>query len=208
MEEFSFLGDLLDKVTLGRCGLALDIGANVGEWSRWLSPRFDFVVAVEPDTRAYADLCVRLPKNVFAANKAVSYSTGEVEFFMRASSLQSSMLAEHPIGGAKCADAPVLSTVWLDGITLDDVARIAGEKFLTSEVDFVKLDVEGCEGIALAGATLPCFSSCRWLIEIHDRAEVVGHELKRLGYEAIRIMKHPHPEAHPEHFWIYAEPHI
>ena len=88
--------------------------------------------------------------------------------------------------------------------TAAPVRFIASDKFGCADIDFVKIDVEGSEGDVLAGATPELFRDTRWLIEVHDRAEDVGHELARLGHDGIRVTKHPLEGAHPNHFWVFA----
>ena len=42
----------------------IDVGANVGTWTRWLAPYFEHGHAVEPDPDAVAALQADLPANV------------------------------------------------------------------------------------------------------------------------------------------------
>jgi hypothetical protein len=60
--------------------------------------------------------------------------------------------------------------------------------------------------LVLAGAMMPAATKARWLIEVHDRANDVGVQLARLGWEKCHMMRHPLPGAHPQHFWVYVEP--
>jgi len=183
-------------------GLALDIGANVGEWSSLMSKYFKQVISVEPDPRAFKELKASTPpSNVICKNAAVSSRSERLSLYLRDSPLQTSLLMEHPIGGCGAAEAPIVETVDIQTITLDQIADISDLSIV-----FIKVDVEGAEEDVLAGATYPIFSRVKWLIEIHNKeAEVMG-QLKRLGYESPTIIKHPNPAAHPQHFWIYAEP--
>lgn len=182
--------------------LALDIGANVGEWSCLLSKHFKEVISVEPDPRAFQKLETSVPSNVFCKNAAVSSKNELVNFYMRDSALQSSLLIDHPIGGSCAEETTVVGTVEIETITLDGLANISKDL----SIAFIKVDVEGVEGEVLAGATDVVFGQVKWLIEIHDREEEVMAQLKRLGYDSPIIIKHPNPAAHPKHFWIYAEP--
>ena len=191
-----FLVEFANACIEGECGLAFDIGANVGEWTLYLCEYFDNVVAVEPDARAFSELNLAAPQNSVLFQAAASHSIGELPFYRRPSALQSSLLARHPIGGGDQAAAPVVDVQSIRTITIDSLAARYGAP------DFIKIDVEGAEADVLQGMT---GIKPRLLIEVHDTAAAVGKQLERLGYEDIRIMNHPHPAAHPRHFWIYAD---
>lgn len=205
MMEEPWLIEFIDRAAQAG-GIAFDIGANTGTLTKEFSSRFDGVVAVEPDPRAFAILSAGADKNVSCQHAAATRGFGAVELHLRPSHLQSSLLLEHPIGGSDQAEAPPVETVGVNGLTLDYLLFVARERFGEKPVSFVKIDVEGSEGDVLAGATDPAFRRVRWLIEVHDRELEVGLELERLGYDAIDIIPHPAPKAHPKHFWIYAEP--
>ena len=188
---------------IGDGGLAFDIGANDGDWSARLARSYANVVAVEPDERAFSVLQASTAQSVHCLNCAVTAKDGEVDFYLRHSTLQSSLLMEHPIGGADMAAAPPQQVVKAAGVTLDSLLSRARVLF-GADPDFIKVDVEGAEGDVLAGATDAAFRKAKWLIEVHDRAKDVGVQLARLGYEKVRIVRHPYESAHPNHFWIYA----
>lgn len=187
-------------------GIALDIGANTGSVARLLATKFDGVLAVEPDHRAFAELLSSAPPNVFCHNAAAAAKNGAVELLLRPSHLQSSLLEVHPIGAGDQAEAPVVERRGVNANTLDFLLFVAKQRFGDVPVTFVKIDVEGFEGEVLSGATDPVFRSIRWLVEVHDRRVEVGEQFQRLGYEHIELIKHPYPNVHPEHFWVYVEP--
>lgn len=205
MIDESWLQEFLGKAADDK-SIAFDIGANVGEWSIAMSQVFAGVVAIEPDPRAYSELAAAAPNNVATGRFAAAATSGILQFCMRESHLQSSLLIEHPIGAADQAAAPIIRHEPVVGVTLDQLLVVAASRFVGLELGFVKVDVEGAEGDVLAGATAPIFSRVKWLIEIHDREREVGLQLERLGYGDILIVKHPHKNAHPKHFWVYAEP--
>jgi len=202
--EETWLLQYIDKAKSFGAKVALDIGANVGEWTAALAEHFDTVVAVEPDPRAFAELSKLASSKIIVINAAVSSKMGAVDFHLRNNTVQSSLLLEHPIGAGDQEEAPVVETIGVNGVTLD---------FLVSSISrcqdgplFVKVDVEGAEGDVLAGATVDCFKKAAWLIEIHDREYEVGVGLQALGYDGISIVPHPIASAHPKHEWIYTEP--
>lgn len=174
--------------------LAVDVGANVGTWAVPLSELFDEVLAFEPDERNFSQIPVI--ENLTTVKAAVSDQTGETPFFIRASSGHNSLLEVHPIGGEGMAPVPVIEEVQVPCLTLDDVCE--------NGADFVKMDIEGGEVIALQG----CKDAGRWartafVIECHDTFSDVERELARLGKRVTRI---PHPlNAHPGHCWAIGE---
>lgn len=203
MEE-DFLVDLKDLAIQGPCRVAIDVGANKGEWTAWLAEHFDHVLAVEPAPPAIELLRQIQCPNVHIVEAACASKHGSADFHVRACVDQSSLLESHPIGGANQSDAPVAETISVTTLPLDFLRFIAMDRFGCGDIDFVKVDVEGAEGDVLAGATPELFRDTRWLVEVHDRAEDVGRELARLGHEGIRVTKHPYAGAHPNHFWVFA----
>ncbi len=65
-------------------GVAIDVGAHIGYYSRLLSPLVDTVYAFEPDPTNYAFLVknVKHCANVIPVNMAISNTTGQQEFFL------------------------------------------------------------------------------------------------------------------------------
>lgn len=189
------------------CGsnVAFDIGANVGEWSLLMASRCRHVVAVEPDARAYSVVASQLRDADACLHAAASSHCGEGMLYVRPQALQSSLLPVHPIGAGGQADAPIVKSVPVPLISLDEIAARFLSRWAATTVDFVKIDVEGAEAAVLAGATLPCFERTKWLIEVHDTEASVVSEIRRLGFVSVTVIRHPIPGAHPRHFWIYAD---
>jgi FkbM family methyltransferase len=174
-------------------GLAFDIGANAGDWTTLLAGMFDRVVSLEPDERCQP------PAGREYDRRAVWDETGEETLYRRTSALQTSLLPTHGVGDGG-AVVEVVERATVQAVTLDDLACEYGPP------DFIKLDIEGAEVQALVGATLPCFSRCRWLIESHNMSGPVGEQLQRLGFVTCQVIKHPHSNAAPGHEWIFVGP--
>lgn len=178
-------------------GYAVDIGANVGSWTRFLACEFTAVTAVEPDDRAYAKLRASLPKNAIALRRAVCHTNGDMTLFARPCSEQSSLLAVHPIGAGGCTPAPVERLVTVQGVTMDALCPRGA--------DFLKMDIEGGETVALRAASVEPWKRTTMLIECHDTFAEVSKELERLGKRVERV-PHPLSGAHPGHCWAIGRP--
>jgi len=181
---------------LARHQLAIDVGANVGDWTFELAKTFTNVVAYEPDQRAID----KIPKieNATIVRAAVSSRDGESAFYLRPDAAQNSLLEEHPVGAGGQAPAPVESTSLVRTVTLDSQ--------YPDGADFVKIDVEGAEQAVLLG----CSGDGRWsrtvfVVECHDTRHDVVEELWRLG-KRVELHRHPDPKAHPGHCWLIARP--
>jgi FkbM family methyltransferase len=175
-------------------GLAIDVGANAGEWTAELVKAFDRVLSCEPDPRMPAAEL----ENVTAYRGVLSDVCGDVPFYLRPDAGQNSLLQEHPIGAGGCAEAPVVATITVKSSTLDALCP--------EGADFVKIDVEGAEVAVLRG----CGGGEAWartvfVVECHATRLGVAEELWRLG-KTLKLIRHPCSGAHPGHCWIIAEP--
>jgi FkbM family methyltransferase len=175
--------------------IAIDVGANEGTWTVPLASIFKTVDAVEPDARA-AD---RIPQldNVDVLSCAIAdVDADDVILYKRASTGHNSLLAVHPIGGDGMADVPIVEESRVICRTL--------ENLWSGGADFVKIDIEGGEVMALMGCATPSvWKRTGFVVECHDTFDDVRREFVRLGKEVTRI---PHPlDAHPGHCWVIAK---
>lgn len=195
---------VLNQLSHSSNSIALDIGANVGEWSKVLCSTFSNVIAIEPDPRAFQELQLLQLSNLTCKNIALSFGDSDSLLYMRPNSVQSSLLKDHPIGAHNRSEAPIIDTHKITTLTLDSLVK----QYSLNDIGFIKIDVEGFEGNVLSGATDPMFENVDWLIEIHDTEKVVLDQLKRLGYgsQHIQYIRHISPIAHPHHFWMYVKP--
>jgi hypothetical protein len=76
---------------IGVGGVAYDIGANAGEWTRWLKERFASVVSLEPDDRCEPPAGCRYDQ------RAVWHTTGAGVLYRREMALQSSLSSVHEL---------------------------------------------------------------------------------------------------------------
>lgn len=103
---------------------ALDIGAHVGLWARGLTEKFDTVIAFEPCEEFARLLAQNAPKVKTIHRVALGEHEGSVKMVIEADNTGSTHVARGATG-----DIPM--------VTLDS--------FGLTDVDFVKIDVEGYE---------------------------------------------------------------
>lgn len=124
--------------------VVVDIGANIGYYSliaaKLVGPTGK-VYAFEPEPRCFALLVknIRLNKigNVFAIQKAVSNKAGTRKFFVdKINWGGSSFSKDNP---AKRDRAIIIKTTTLDNF------------FKGKQIDFIKIDTQGAEGLIIAG---------------------------------------------------------
>ena len=205
IEESWVVGHINQAIRYGAT-TAIDIGANVGEFTRLFARQFQNVIAVEPDPRAFAELQSTVPKSVLCQHAAITAINGGVDFHLRPNTVQSSLLLDHPVGAGDQHETPIIETIGVNGLTLDFLLFTARERLGDLGTLFVKVDVEGSEGDVLAGATDEAFRRAAWLIEVHDREHDVGVGLRDLGFDGLSVTRHPYASAHPRHFWVYTHP--
>lgn len=125
-------------------GCAVDGGAHVGSWTLSLAKMFEKVVAFEPHPETYTALIRNMAETESAGNygfNVVTYNMGLADCPRRASarteraaSMSTKLSFLDASGGIACA-------------ALDTIPDVQ-----SAEVGFVKLDLEGCEVLALLGA--------------------------------------------------------
>lgn len=135
---------LADKVfpSLKDGTTCLDVGANIGNHSVFFSNHFASVIALEPHPRNHALLCVNAgltdnirPLKVGASDAASTVKIVEDKMNLAASSLHRS-------------EGRTGSVVEFDVMRIDDMEEIQKAEAIT----FMKLDIEGHEAAAIAGA--------------------------------------------------------
>lgn len=196
MEFESWLLHCIDNIPNN---LAIDIGANIGLWTELLSKKFNSVIAIEPDIRAYKILSTKLPANATAIHGAVC-NVGEdinVNLYLRSSTEQSSILETHPIGGPHMTDVTVSDVVQVKSYTINELS--------SDGADFVKIDTEGSEVSILSVADFVIWKRTTFLVECHNTFEEVYKQLSRLNKDIVRIM-HPSIGAHQGHCWAIGKP--
>ena len=177
--------------------VAVDVGANHGDWSRLLVERFDRVYAVEPNPSLYG---LHAPNVVMIAYGAWNRQT--VRSF--AVYADDKHLSTHFFAGGINTGNPV-AEVRLACLPLDDM-------IIEGPVDFIKIDVEGAEREVVEGARqmIACHRP-RLIIEMHTTGVrgPLQKILVRWGYNDFTIVPHPLYEAGSElwhaHRWLICD---
>jgi FkbM family methyltransferase len=141
--------DLFDRL-LSRQAAAIDVGANVGIFTRYLASYFAEVVAVEPIPYLADRLMRSAPANVAVRPVALGGNAGSVTLRVPINAVGNEMPAlSTAASGNSLTFIPKTGFVerHVEMQTLDDVAA------QIANLAFVKIDVEGFEGSVLAGAT-------------------------------------------------------
>lgn len=131
-------------------GVALDIGANVGLWSRGLCANFRTVVAFEP-VAMFRECLIR---NVTASNLQVK------DFALGDRRTQATMIITEGNTGHTHIDPATLGSGETQVYRLDDLEL--------DEVDYIKMDCEGYEYRILQGAELT-IRRCRPVVVVEQK---------------------------------------
>lgn len=181
MRIHTILGHSFAPALLKSANLALDCGANHGEFSRWLSENTPARIhAFEPDPRLFRALPV-LPR-VTCHPLAVEDVSGEIELALGEASCSSAVFREN-----RGQD-----TIRVKAISLDDFCRQHGYQ----RVDFIKIDIEGAELSLLEKTSDRLLQNTTQItVEFHDfirkadtpRIGAISTRLKALGFYAVRF---------------------
>ena len=131
-------------------GIALDIGANVGLWSRSLCKNFNTVLAFEP-VAIFRECLIR---NVSADNLQVK------NFALGDKRTQATMIITEGNTGHTHIDPATLGTGETEVYRLDDLDL--------DEVDYIKMDCEGYEYRILQGAE-ETIRRCRPVVVVEQK---------------------------------------
>lgn len=155
--------------------IILDLGGNVGLFALHVTPWAEKIITVEP-TPNHMELNKQIMSkfsNVIHLQVAISDKTGQIPFFTFGSNTTMNSLINR--GG---------DHFMVDCITIPDLI----EKYNLDHVDFIKLDVEGSETIALNKDVIEYMSNkvSKILIEFHE-VNGIGYTEQRSIFEKIFI---------------------
>ena len=163
---------------LVNCNRAIDIGANVGVWSYWLSKYSKQVESFEPNPKIFNALKNIKIKNVNSYNIALSNKSGSVDLLIpkgsKGFSNQGASLSSIKVQGEH-------KSISIEAKCLDEY------NFL--DVDFIKIDVEGHEHEVIEGAQ-ETIKKCKptMVIEMEEKHNQIPIEdqissVEKLGYK-------------------------
>lgn len=141
--------------------LALDLGANIGIFSRDFAKRFDQVVAFEPIPAIRECLERNVPGNVRVEPFALSDRAGDAIMRQVVKSSGGSFIANDPEIAAPSAFA-------LTGPRAITVQLTTIDSYSFDGVGLIKLDIQGAEHLALKGAE-NTIRRCRPVISMEEK---------------------------------------
>jgi FkbM family methyltransferase len=179
----------------------LDLGANIGNWTRYLASSYGKVHALEPNPRALPELRANLPDNVVVHDVGGWDTDDDVEFSQFTLSVHmSAYFKEQGINtGDKCA-------------TIDLPCRRIDSLPIDGKITFIKCDTEGAELRCIQGAAHTIDRDRpTMLVEVHSR-ENLGMLLQLFadwGY-LTTVIRNPHYQAFSDlwyrHCWLLCDP--
>ena len=179
----------------------VDVGANIGEWTRWLATRFVHGHAIEPDPEALVVLRANLYGNVKVHPVGAWHSVATVRFSRFAASVHTSAYFDE-IG---INTGPRTASVELPCLPIDALG-------IEGPVDFLKCDTEGAEIETLRGAARLIDRDRPWLlVEVHsiDNCFALTRMLADWRY-LLTLVRHPDyaPYSHLwySHCWLSCQP--
>lgn len=175
----------------------IDVGANVGTWTKALAPHFTQVHAIEPGLEAVRHLQTDAPENVKVHAFAAWNCDAVVEFSQFAESVHlSAYFQDEGINTGPSQGKIQIPCRTIDGLELADA------------VDFIKCDTEGAEIECLRGAESTILRDKPWmLVEVHSRGNFtrLTQLLADWGY-VFTVVRDPHYEPFSrlwyEHCWL------
>jgi len=160
-------------------GIALDIGAHVGDYTEILAQKFEKVYAFEPLPENIIKLEERFKDNpkVIIVPKAVSNKNGYKRFYLNDKPSEGTLSENYPQIGVW--DYALTNYIEVETVTLDTFCE-------GIPIVFMKVDVEGAEQFMFRGAVQTLAKNAAWiLIETHHMVdyEYLMDLFKCVGYK-------------------------
>lgn len=193
---------IYDQLDIDNLKVVLDIGANIGLWSKYIKFRnAERVYCFEPNKKALDSLtnAFKEDESVIISDKAVSGQRGNLEFYFDSrDSTSSSLLNVYDENS---------SSYEVEAITLEDALDLTGSNF----VDLVKVDIEGAEFEVLESASAETIKRVHsFLIELHSfyfddgdlRESKLISKLFEAGYSVQRIENFLYARKVKKTYWV------
>ena len=132
----------LDQYIPTSTGIALDIGANSGQWANLLAGRFSHVYAFEPQPEVAVKLRKAMPSNVWVV-AAAAWSSSDIVPLVQYGLTELGVTVPHDLDDT---NGPERGMMFVPAIPIDSM-ELDG-----SLVSFIKVDVEGAELRVMQGA--------------------------------------------------------
>lgn len=180
--------------------LALDIGANVGNWTIALSRLCEEVHAFEPNPQCLHMLRGKLAarENVRICEFALGDDVGDLVLHLYPHHAHASAFTGDDLDTLARGD--LLERVKVPLVSLDALG------YQWRPVDYIKIDTEGAERDVLIGAA-HTLNLCRprLLIEVHteENRDWIESWLGNFDYQP-ELLPHPNPGVPAGHCWIVA----
>jgi FkbM family methyltransferase len=191
----------LTEWALHRGRVFVDIGANTGEWTRWLASRFERGHAIEPDPEALTSLRLDVPENVEIHPVAAWDSATTIHFSRFAATTHtSSYFVESGINTGPRVGWLELPCLPIDALEIE------------GPVDFLKCDTEGAELEVLSGAArLIERDRPSLLVEVHSIDNWLRLMRMLVGWEyLLTVVRHPdylrYSHLWYSHCWLSCQP--
>jgi FkbM family methyltransferase len=148
----------------------VDVGTNVGIWSKPMMSYFNSVVSYEPSKQNLECLKANIPTGIDLREKAVANFTGFADFRQ----------AGKNCGDGKLCRQGVESSYQVPVVKLDDENL--------NNVDLIKIDVQGWEFEVLDGAQNLIKRDRPWVVfEVNQDIDTCCTLMESLGYETLML---------------------
>lgn len=180
-EEDRLVRSLVDPYLPQTGSTFIDIGANSGRWSNYLSPRFAKVIAVEPEPAAYQSLYSNMAGNVLPVLAALWSEPILLELYLYSSTAHASIFGDSSVDEWGRLRGRSTGGLFCAATTLDHLAEMLDVK----GCDLIMIDTEGSEDqVVKGGLAFIEEQSPELIIRVHLRESSgrIEEMLVPLGY--------------------------
>jgi FkbM family methyltransferase len=175
------LPSLIDKDTV-----FIDVGAYQGLYTVYACRRARRVIAIEPNPTALAYLKVNVALNNCNNTIVVPKAAGDRRGVVKLRIPRPARRGHIPTTASIVWSFEEALEIDVEADTLDNIVDDVG----LDTVDFVKIDVEGAEGLVIKGAERTLRKSRTILIEIWPENTWIISYLQALGYKLTKVIDH------------------